>query len=65
MKRFLFSIVIAFAVSANALAGDIPSGGAPAPAPNGDPISLLGVDTMDSIKQLPAEILSALLVIIT
>jgi len=63
MKRFLFSIVIAFAISTNAWAGDIPSGGSPAPAPKGDPVT--AVDTVDSINQLPTEILCALLLIIT
>jgi hypothetical protein len=36
LKRFVASLILAFALSSVALAGDIPSGGAPAPNPTGD-----------------------------
>ena len=35
MKRFLSIVALACVLSSSALAGDIPSGGAPVPGPNG------------------------------
>lgn len=35
MKRFLGAIALACVLSVSALAGELPTGGAPSPAPNG------------------------------
>lgn len=65
MKRFVTVIALSCALSASALAGDVPSVGAPAPASNGmtettDSTSPGDIPT-DGKSELSSEALSALL----
>jgi hypothetical protein len=51
MKRFLIAITLACVLSATALAGDMPTVGAPAPAPNG---AVAGeIPTVDRAGDMP------------
>lgn len=67
MKRFLISVTFACVVSSSALAGDIPSGGSPAPPPpNGiteqiTPTSPGEVPSVGTLGQISDATLSALL----
>ncbi len=65
MKRFLISVALACVFSSSALAGDIPSGGIPSPAPSGGPsttsTSLGEVPTVGLAEQLSSDALSAIL----
>jgi opacity protein-like surface antigen len=69
MKRFLMTMALACVLSSSALAGDIPSGGAPSPAPNEltqttKATSPGEVQTSDWADQLSEGALSALLTVL-
>ena len=55
MKRFVITMVLACALSSSAFAGDIPSDGSPAPAPNGSGQSA----TTTSPGEIPSDGLAA------
>jgi hypothetical protein len=65
MKRLLMTIAFTCAVSSSALAGDIPSVGSPAPAPNPPKAAISPapgeIPTSGVVDQLSSDALSALL----
>ncbi len=67
MKRFLTAIAMACVLSISALAGDIPTLGAPQPSPQETTISTSPGDipSGDSAEQISDDALSALLVVLS
>ena len=71
MKRFLITIALTCALSSSVLAGEIPSVGAPAPAPSGTTQTSPGeippgdVPTVGVAEQVSSDALSALLSVLS
>lgn len=64
MKRLLTAIVLALALSVSALAGDIPTLGAPQPPPQGITASPGDVPTVGVAEQLSSDALSTLITVL-
>ena len=70
MKRFLMTLTLMAALSAAAFAGDMPTGGAPAPASKGTTVTTTStspgeVPTVGKAEQLSSDALSALLSVLS
>ena len=70
MKRFLAAISLALALSASAIAGDIPTSGSPAPTPSGmtqtiAPTSSGDMSSDGSAEEISDAALSALLTVLS